>query len=51
MIKKTSSNHMEETENVKWCIFKVTQYNIFFCLFLQAGSWLRNKIQDPKVKK
>ena len=29
MIKKTFQiNHVEETENVKWCVFKVTQYII-----------------------
>ena len=37
MIKKTSSNHVEETENVKWCVFKVPQYNkkFFVCFYRQ----------------
>ena len=36
MMKKTSSNHVEETENVKWCVFKVPQYdNFFVCFYTQ----------------
>ena len=36
MIKKHPQiNHVEETENVKWCVFKVPQY-----IYISDTTWL-----------
>ena len=38
MIKKHPQiNHVEETENVKWCVFKVPQYSILSFSFGGEG--------------